>query len=132
MKTKQKMFDKVATHLMTQKYKSTTATETNCLYRDGKGGMCAIGCLIPDSIYTPDFEYRDVFSLVKARFKLKTPNIIKKFTNFASELQLIHDFHMPEKKLNLKQREKHMEVVRDALILCALENKLNITEVLLK
>lgn len=56
--TDQEIFDKVATHLLTQNERSVALG--TCMYR-GTGGMkCAIGCLIPDDRYLPWMERRSV------------------------------------------------------------------------
>ena len=52
--TKQEVFDKVATHLLTQNKRSLE--DTSCVYRAKDGSMCAAGCLIPDEEYTPALE----------------------------------------------------------------------------
>ena len=53
--THQEIFDKVATHLLTQK-KQAVSDEGVCLYRTPSGLSCAVGCLIPDDLYTPAIE----------------------------------------------------------------------------
>lgn len=53
--TAQEIFNKVATHLATQKVASFQRFR-GCLYRGPNGTSCAVGCLIPDSAYSPDFE----------------------------------------------------------------------------
>lgn len=50
----QQVFDQVASHLLTQKAKSVTAS--GCAYRGDNGLMCAAGCLIADSEYNPEFD----------------------------------------------------------------------------
>jgi len=56
MGDKQRIFNVVAMHLLTQNKKSRGEFSENCLYRGPKGLKCAIGCLIPDSVYDPDLE----------------------------------------------------------------------------
>ena len=48
------IFNKVSEHLLKQNAKSTN--KKLCLYRDGNGMKCAIGCLISDEFYTPELE----------------------------------------------------------------------------
>lgn len=55
MPTKQEIFDKVATHLLTQKARAMGTRPApfvgevpSCLYLAPDGTRCAIGCLIPD------------------------------------------------------------------------------------
>jgi hypothetical protein len=58
----QEIFNKVATHLLRQGQRSTDERD-DCAYR-GQGGLsCAVGCLIPDELYSPEFEYRQVRKL---------------------------------------------------------------------
>lgn len=60
----QEIFDHVATHLLTQKKKSVLADNPGfCCYRGSDGSSCAVGCLIPDSIYTSDIEMTGVVRL---------------------------------------------------------------------
>lgn len=63
--TNQELFDRVATHLLTQNAKcgvfETDVDEIEhqvfrCKYRDPEGHKCAIGALIPDKAYRPCFE----------------------------------------------------------------------------
>jgi hypothetical protein len=52
---KQRIFNKVAKHLLKQGVKCQTNRGT-CRYRGSEGKTCAIGCLIPDSLYDPQIE----------------------------------------------------------------------------
>ena len=60
----QEIFDKVASHLITQGVRATSvkksgglqAPNPTCSYRGDNGTMCAAGCLIPDEEYDIDFE----------------------------------------------------------------------------
>src|SRR4051812_610560 len=64
--TDQEIFDKVATHLLTQNAKSLLlepGQPISCLYRGREGKKCAIGCLIPDELYTPYIEGKRIFTL---------------------------------------------------------------------
>src|SRR5690348_4139130 len=60
--TLQEIFDKVGVHLLTQNEQAMARDEDgerNCAYRaEGDRGMlkCAVGCLIPDELYTPVIE----------------------------------------------------------------------------
>ncbi len=76
--TKQQVFDKVTTHLLTQREKAVDGCLGNgtprCLYRAPNGRKCAVGGLIPDSLYDPGMEEKDAnllltewpFALAKA------------------------------------------------------------------
>lgn len=52
--TIREVFDKVRDHLLSQNERCTDGTV--CLYRNKKGQKCAIGCLIMDFFYRPEFE----------------------------------------------------------------------------
>lgn len=56
--TAQEMLNKVVTHLLTQNAKSMSedAVGETCLYRDGFGRSCSIGCLLPDEVYKPEMD----------------------------------------------------------------------------
>lgn len=55
----QEIFDKVASHLITQgaqaRYRRSDGYPS-CAYRGENDTMCAAGCLIPDEEYNPEFE----------------------------------------------------------------------------
>ncbi len=54
---KQEIFDKVATHLITQNAKAVSEDDSeSCLYRSPGGLTCAMGHLIPDDLYHPSME----------------------------------------------------------------------------
>lgn len=53
--SKQHTFDKVTTHLRQQNVQCVD-DKGNCLYRGPNGLKCAVGALIPDNMYSPDFE----------------------------------------------------------------------------
>jgi hypothetical protein len=60
--TDQEIFDKVALHLLSyakQGFKSVD--DRGCLYRNGEGLSCAVGCLIPDDLYDPVIEHHPIF-----------------------------------------------------------------------
>lgn len=96
----QEIFDKVAAHLATQKVASFERFQ-GCLYRGPKGTMCAVGCLIPDSAYSPDFERlplplekpngSDALLLYEAVEKLG----LAEFRPLLRDLQRVHDKLMP-------------------------------------
>ncbi len=89
-KSPQAVFDKVVAHLRQQNARSTEEGSESCMYRGAKGRMCAAGCLIPDSEYTPDMEGGAVDSL--AFFDDWCPNS----SNLISRLQRLHDAGEPD------------------------------------
>lgn len=57
--TPQEIFDTVVSHLRIQgrpAIHTDGPTVGRCAYRSSNGTKCAVGCLIPDSIYTPLME----------------------------------------------------------------------------
>lgn len=48
--------DIVITHM--RKQGTFSVSEHGCMYRDGEGNACAIGCLIPDELYSTALENR--------------------------------------------------------------------------
>lgn len=56
---KQEIYDKVCAHLAQQKTRSRGVMEDgrmDCAYRMPDGRRCAIGALIPDSMYVPEMD----------------------------------------------------------------------------
>lgn len=47
--------EKIRDHLIKQKAKSQN-NDGACKYRNVNGDMCAVGCLIPDEVYSPELE----------------------------------------------------------------------------
>lgn len=58
--TLQAIYDRVKTHLLTQMQQSRNEPEQGmtgkCMYRGVDGLKCAVGCLIPDALYSPDLD----------------------------------------------------------------------------
>jgi hypothetical protein len=78
--TKQQLFDKVATHLLTQNRKATDGKEA-CLYRGPGGTMCAVGCLMTNAQY-------EEFGLGH----LRALGVEDENQGLVKRLQTIHDF----------------------------------------
>lgn len=100
MVTTQEVFNKVALHLLTQ-FKQAKV-DNKCRYRSNDGLSCAVGCLIPDSLYDYRLEGGTVFAVLQ--FAAGT-NRLKEFaavgiseSNFAllTELQMVHDIREPQ------------------------------------
>lgn len=53
--TNQEIFDTVKTHLLTQDAKAIDF-RGECVYRAADGKRCAAGCVIPDELYSSDYE----------------------------------------------------------------------------
>lgn len=56
MSHRQEIFDRIATHLLTQKQKSLMPDGYHCAYRGAGGLRCSVGCLIEDAAYRPELE----------------------------------------------------------------------------
>lgn len=102
--TAQQIFDRVATHLLTQgrrslRYKPGSSLPDGCAYRGADGLKCAIGCLIPDEVYDPRMEGRKVHDLVYrwSRMRFPPPILSHMRSNIAllGELQRTHDISQP-------------------------------------
>lgn len=90
MVTLQSMYDKVAKHLLKQNAVSritNTFSNAMCAYRSPDGLKCAIGCLIPDSLYSPGMEGKSIDALCE-HFPLSDYIIPGRL---AYTLQKIHD-----------------------------------------
>lgn len=92
--TNQEAFDKVVQHLKTQKEQSFGPftnqygnTQHSCLYRGPDGLKCAVGALIPDEEYKPEFEGLAVLSLMRR----KPASLIGLDRDLLLELQRVHD-----------------------------------------
>lgn len=99
--TKQKIFNKVYKHLLTQKKKSMIDDSEapngyRCLYRGKDGLKCAIGALIPDRLYNVGIENMGISYLMSRNADI-AKYLGRSHTFFLSELQSIHDssFHTP-------------------------------------
>lgn len=85
--TKQEIFDKVASHLLTQRERSASDNGA-CLYRGPRGLKCAAGFLIPDDIYTVDMEGENAEFVFTHFFKLSA---FREHVTLVLRLQAIHD-----------------------------------------
>lgn len=101
---KQEIFTKVKNHLLTQMEKSWNKVVAGCAYRAPNGLMCAVGCLIPDELYTPKMETR----IYDQEFIEKFPEVGKLFDKgtlgFLGELQRIHDYYYAKDWKNQLQK----------------------------
>lgn len=89
---RQEVFNRVATHLLTQMKKSLMGNDGFCAYRGRKGLACAIGCLITDEAYTPDVEGKTVNNEKVVEALAKCGIEVKKVGyGFFCALQKVHD-----------------------------------------
>ena len=95
----QDIFNKASEHLSAMDGPCThSENDVSCAYRDGKGGMCAVGVFISDEHYTPEIENigiadgnrGDLVRDVVAR-SLGLKALTRKQVALFSALQDIHD-----------------------------------------
>lgn len=87
--SKQKIFEKVVTHLIKQGVRSVNDYNV-CMYRGPYGNKCAVGCLIPDKMYSAKMEGNNIFGLI-SEFKNILPKYIIDNKEFLMTLQDLHD-----------------------------------------
>lgn len=95
MATAQETFEKVARHLFEQGVRAAdgVGVEAACVYRGKNGTKCAVGCLIPDEMYSPYFEGSTVFALLHGHACQKLPEDweYREHEDLLSSLQMVHD-----------------------------------------
>lgn len=85
------IFKRVREHLLTQNERAED--DYGCRYRMPDGKRCAIGCLIPDSLYSTEYEHEGIDSL---------PFVLLEYLgglyneDFLQDLQNVHDGYTPE------------------------------------
>lgn len=104
---RQEIFDTVARHLLTQMAKAVRGRspaggpDDSCMYRAPSGRKCAVGCLIPDSVYTPNIEGASVCATVEGQALFPEMHSILERLNLLErsklklivELQDVHDMN---------------------------------------
>ncbi len=97
--TSQEIFDTVARHLATQGCRALT-TSGACRYRTEDGLKCAVGVLIKDEYYRPEFENRPATDNdVLAAVTLSVGDGID--ANLLQALQYVHDGDLSQWQQNL-------------------------------
>jgi hypothetical protein len=91
----QEIFDTVATHLFAQGERALAAVTPPiiCAYRGGEGRSCAVGCLIPDDLYSEAMEGGGITEDFIKRFKL--PAYFAENRRLLLNLQSVHDTKSP-------------------------------------
>lgn len=91
---RQEVFDKVLNHLLKQGRKSVDS-DGRCLYRAPNGDKCAIGCLIPDELYTPELEGNGAnMPIIEDVLHKIYPDVTDEDVLFLLDLQDLHDTGM--------------------------------------
>jgi len=117
--TAQQVFDQVARHLITQKYKSEDYETLNCKYHE-LGRKCAAGCLISYQEYSYKFEDQGWEHLIAAGL---VPDC---HGELISRLQTLHDKSNPPQwraKLQLLAKELSLQFSEDLFSQAAVENE---------
>lgn len=135
----QEIFDKVATHLFAQGEKAISG-DGSCVYRGADGAMCAVGCLIPNEVYTPAMEGLKAHALLSEEGfipyndsdldrRLIIPELatLRSHKALLGDLQDVHDAHEDESYAFVWDSTKTM---REALRRVARMHNLN-TSILL-
>lgn len=95
MLSRQEIFDKVAAHLLSQMKRSQNST--GCAYRGADDTKCAVGCLIPDALYSPDMELKRVWTLFRAfPDAMVASGLSEADSQFLDQLQSVHDVNEPK------------------------------------
>lgn len=99
MLSNQEIFNKVRTHLLTQREPAIDYETDHCMYRTERQGIdgshtlkCAVGCLIADKLYREEMEDRGVQELFrKFRTEMKQSGLGEESVPLLGALQLVHD-----------------------------------------
>lgn len=119
MNTKQQEFDAVVTHLFTQGRPAMANDGDTCMYRGVNGTSCAVGCRIPNDVYTPEMDVRvtgfdgtNVTALLQ-RFGPALPEELTAYKTMFARLQEVHDGCMTNAKgeFELDELERRLQNV---------------------
>jgi len=91
--TPQEVFDKVATHLLTQNAKAyREASQHGCAYHTADGKKCAVGCLIEIKEYGDWMEGGDITDLLEStKLSKGLRSRLEPHTELLWHLQQLHD-----------------------------------------
>lgn len=101
METNQRIFNKVAKHLLTQGTRSmgysAKADRNICRYRNADGMKCAVGCLIKAKVYREELEYKGVEEdIIQQALEDSGYDMSENSTqSLLDKLQEIHDWNDP-------------------------------------
>lgn len=98
--SEQQIFDIVAEHLLKQMNKSEKKCSSGnmlCLYRSPEGLKCAVGALIPDSLYKEEFDDQGAENGLDIGGMIIDYDLFdEKYRTILEELQKIHDNYAVE------------------------------------
>lgn len=93
--TAQEVYNIVRDHLLTQNKKSKKDIDGRqvCAYKGENGLSCAVGCLIPDDVYTRNMEGKSVvcMDIYCPSMNLDLAGFFRKHSQLLGELQSLHD-----------------------------------------
>lgn len=96
MMTLQEVYDRVRDHLLTQMVCSYDEEIDLSLFRGPDNTCCAIGCLIPDELYTPEMERGNMFNrLVLEALQKGGVNTDSATLKLLNSLANVHDYLTP-------------------------------------
>ncbi len=117
MPSKQATFNKVYKFLVAQGRPSVDKTTEQCLYRhqlrNGKVLKCAVGCLIPNRLYTPRMEGK-TWKQISVMF-LRVGAELSLPSHFYIELQQAHDDWAVHKSIREFKNEMRNIAIRNDL-----------------
>lgn len=95
--TPQEIFDTVATHLFAQGQRAFVhesevddVNDAGCRYRMADGKRCAVGCIMPDENYRPEFEGQSALDLIDGYWR-ELPEYFCQNSMLLGDLQGVHD-----------------------------------------
>ena len=95
MNEAQELFETISRHLFAQGERSTKkiGLYDRCVYRGNNGLKCAVGAIIPDDQYDPDFDTKN---MTVSRITCDLPSaelrgLFQRNINLLSYLQSVHD-----------------------------------------
>ncbi len=91
MNNKSEVFQRVITHLETQRKKALRNGQ--CVYRTDEGLKCAIGCLIPDDEYNPEIEGSSLCGMMRNKMPPTIVALMQQGNKMVSLLQTLQDLH---------------------------------------
>jgi hypothetical protein len=94
----QEVFDQVVSHLRAQGKQAVSSDGIGCMYRSPDGLKCAVGCLISDEEYLPQWEGVNLAILLNYSDRYNFQNVagrLQPARQLTIDLQRIHDNYNP-------------------------------------
>lgn len=90
--TNQEAFDKMIVHLNNQNWVQSVNKDGECAYRGPAGNKCAVGELIPDDQYDPEWDVEGISA--DYLMACNVPCLQGLHARLLTEMQLFHDAEM--------------------------------------